>query len=284
VRGRIGRRQARLALTGPGRHLTRYRLTLAYDGTDFEGWQRQKDGEASRTVQGVLEAALARLAGGDRVRVTGAGRTDTGVHALGQVASFDLPRDMEPGALARALNGMLPADVRVLEARPAPADFDARRRAVSKLYRYEMDTGPVRLPQRRRAAGYLSVLLDEERVKAAAALYVGRHDFASTASSGGSAKTTVRTVTRSEARFEDGAGGARTLVYEVEASGFLRKMVRSLVGGLVAVGRGAVTLEGLQAALEARDRRLWPPPADACGLTLVRVEYAGDADPTAVLA
>jgi tRNA pseudouridine38-40 synthase len=253
--------------------MTRYRLTLAYDGTDFEGWQRQRDGETSRTVQGVLEAALARLAGDARVPVTGAGRTDTGVHALGQVASFDLPRDMEPAALARALNGMLPPDVRVLDADEAPPGFDARRGAVSKLYRYEMDTGPVRLPQRRRGAGYVSVRLDEERVRAAAALYLGRHDFASTASSGGSVKTTVRTVTRSDARFLGGAGGARTLVYEVEASGFLRKMVRSLVGGLVAVGRGAVTLEGLQAALEARDRRLWPPPAEACGLTLVRVEY-----------
>ena len=110
-------------------------------------------------------------------------------------------------------------------------------------------------------------------MRAAAALYRGRHDFASTASSGGSVRTTVRTVTRSEARFEDGVGGARTLVYEVEASGFLRKMVRSLVGGLVAVGRGALTVEDLQAALLARDRRQWPPPADACGLTLVRVDY-----------
>jgi tRNA pseudouridine38-40 synthase len=253
--------------------MTRFRLTLAYDGTDFEGWQRQRESASSRTVQGELEGALARLAGGARVRATGAGRTDTGVHALGQVASFDLPRDMEPAALARALNGMLPPDLRVLDAGRAPADFDARRGAVSKLYRYELDTGTVRLPQRRRGAGYLAARLDEERVGEAAALYVGRHDFASTASSGGSVKTTVRTVTRSDARFVDGAAGARTLVYEVEAGGFLRKMVRSLVGGLVAAGRGAMTVEALRAALEARDRRLWPPPAEACGLTLVRVEY-----------
>jgi tRNA pseudouridine38-40 synthase len=253
--------------------LTRYRLTLAYDGTGFQGWQRQREDAASRTVQGELETALARLADGARVSVTGAGRTDTGVHALGQVASFELPRDLEPFALARALNGMLPEDVRVLEAALAEEGFDARRSAVSKLYRYEMDTGPVRLPQRRRWAGYLPLRLDEEGVRAAAGLYRGRHDFASTASSGGSVRTTVRTVTRSEARFEDGVGGARTLVYEVEASGFLRKMVRSLVGGLVAVGRGALTVEALRAALLARDRGQWPPPAEACGLTLVRVEY-----------
>jgi tRNA pseudouridine38-40 synthase len=253
--------------------MNRYRVTLAYDGTDFEGWQMQPEERQARTVQGVLEAALARLAGGARVPVCGAGRTDAGVHALGQVASFDLPREMEPEALARALNGMLPADLRVLAAGRAAAAFDARRGAVSKLYRYLLDTGPVRLPQRRRDAGYLSVRLDEARVREVAALYVGRHDFASTASSGGSARTTVRTVTRSEARFEDGAAGVRTLVYEVEAPGFLRKMVRSLVGGLVAAGRGAATVDDLRRALQARDRRLWPPPADACGLTLVRVEY-----------
>jgi tRNA pseudouridine38-40 synthase len=118
-------------------------------------------------------------------------------------------------------------------------------------------------------------VLDPERTRAAAALYLGRRDFASLASSGGSARTSVRTVTRSEARFE----GA-TLVYEVEADGFLRKMVRSLVGGLVAAGRGTLDLDELRRALEARDRRAWPPPAPACGLFLVRVDYA----PEAVLA
>jgi len=250
-----------------------YRVTLAYDGTDFAGWQVQRADTGSRTVQGVLEAALARLAGDARVPVRGAGRTDAGVHALGQVASFELSRDMEPATLARALNGMLPPDVRVLEAGRAPEGFDARRWALSKLYRYELDAGPVRLPQRRRGAGYVSCRLDEEAVTAAAALYLGRHDFASTASSGGSARTTERTITRSHARFEDGAASVRTLVYEVEAGGFLRKMVRSLVGGLVAAGRGAITMADLQRALLARDRRGWPPPAEACGLTLVRVDY-----------
>jgi tRNA pseudouridine38-40 synthase len=248
-----------------------YRVTLAYDGTDFRGWQAQAAG--ARTIQGVLEQALCRLGGGGRVPVLGAGRTDAGVHALGQVASFDLGRPMSVDDLARALNALLPEDVRVLACAAAPEGFHPRKSAVSKLYRYVLDTGPVRLPQRRRYAGHVPWALDEGRVREAAAAYLGRRDFASLASAGGSVKTTVRTITRSEAAFE-----GRTLVYEVEADGFLRKMVRSLVGGVVAAGRGAWEIEDLRRALERADRSAWPPPAEACGLTLVRVDY-----PAAVL-
>jgi tRNA pseudouridine38-40 synthase len=244
-----------------------YRITLAYDGTDFLGWQRQRTG-GGRTVQGTVEDALSRLAARPRVAVAGASRTDAGVHALGQVASFDLPREMDPVDLQRALNGLLPRAVRVLDAARSSPGFHARRSAVSKLYRYELDCGGVPLPQRRRFAGFVPDRLDRGEVRAAAALYLGRRDFVSLASAGGSVKTTVRTVRRSEASF-DGA----TLVYEVEADGFLRKMVRSMVGGLVAAGRGALTPRDLARALEARDRRAWPAPAPACGLTLVKVDY-----------
>jgi tRNA pseudouridine38-40 synthase len=252
-----------------------YRVTLAYDGTDFLGWQLQRHaalgepvGARGRTVQGTLEAAVSRLGASDRVAVAGAGRTDAGAHALGQVAAFELPRQMEADELRRALNGLLPADVRVLEAAQAPPGFHPRRSAVSKLYRYELDCGGVLLPHRRRFAGFVPWPLDEAAVRQAAALYLGRRDFASLASAGGSVKTTIRTVTRSEAVFL----GA-TLVYEVEADGFLRKMVRSMVGGLIAAGRGVVRPEDLGRALEARDRSAWPAPAPACGLTLVRVTY-----------
>jgi tRNA pseudouridine38-40 synthase len=244
-----------------------YRVMLAYDGTDFQGWQLQRPG-AGRTVQGALEEALGRMARGARVAVSSAGRTDTGVHALGQVAAFDLPRDIPAGELQRALNGLLPADVRVLDAAPAPPGFHPRKSAVSKLYRYELDSGEIQLPQRRRFAGFVPGSLDAAAVRAAAALYVGRHDFASLASAGSHTRTTVRTVVRSEVTFE-GTG----LVYDVEADGFLRKMVRSMVGGLIAVGRGAMHPEDLSRALAAGDRRAWPPPAPACGLTLVRVSY-----------
>lgn len=244
-----------------------YRITLAYDGTDFRGFQAQR-ADRGRTVQGELEAALSRLAGGTPVAVAGAGRTDAGAHALGQVASFQMPRAMDAADLARALNGLLPADVRVLDAAPAPAGFHARRSATGKLYRYVLDTGPLQLPHRRRFAGHVPCALDEERVHAAARLYLGRHDFASLASAGGSVKTTVRSVRRSEAVFAEG-----TLTYEAAADGFLRRMVRSMVGGLIAAGRGTLDLDALRGALEAGQRRAWPPPAPACGLTLVSVEY-----------
>ncbi len=245
--------------------LNAFRIVVAYDGTDFAGWQSQARG---RTVQGTLQEALARLADGAPVRVDGAGRTDAGVHATGQVASFLLPREIAPDALARALNGILPEDVRVLSAARAEPGFHARRSARSKLYRYLLDTGGVQLPTRRRYAGHVPFPLDAAAVAAAARIVVGRQDFAALASSGGSVKTTVRTITRSEAAF-DGA----TLVYEVEADGFLRKMVRSIVGGLVAAGRGAATVDDLRRALAGGERGGWPPPAEARGLTLVRVEY-----------
>lgn len=251
----------------------RFRVTLAYDGTGFQGWQSQRKG--ARTVQGELEAALSRLAGGARVVVEGAGRTDAGVHAAGQVASFELPRDIEPGALRRALNGMLEGDVRVLEAAPAEPGFHARKSATSKLYRYFLDTGEVQGPSRRLYAGHVPVALDEQAVAETAALYRGRQDFASLASSGSSARTSVRQVSRAEVRWEEPAPGTRTLVFETEADGFLRKMVRSMVGGLIAAGRGGATPAELRRALQARDRRAWPPPAEARGLVLVRVFYGG---------
>jgi tRNA pseudouridine38-40 synthase len=256
--------------------VTRFRLTLAYDGTDFEGWQSQARVRPVRTVQGVLESAPSRLVDAVRVPVAAAGRTDAGVHALGQVVSFELPRHFEPELLIRALNGLLPPDVRVLDSAIVPEAFHARRSATSKLYRYAMDTGMVQVPLRRRFVAHLPGPLAEAPMRAVAALYLGRHDFASVASAGGSVRTSVRIVTRSELRFGLTAGesGSPTVVYEVEADGFLRRMVRSLVGGLVAAGRGTVSVEALGRALEARDRGGWPAPAPARGLTLVRVDYA----------
>ena len=247
-----------------------YCVVLAYDGTDFGGWQSQSQHLAPRTVQGVLEEALARLAGESRIAVAGAGRTDAGAHALGQVAAFQLPRAFPADDLRRALErAAARRTCASSRPRPAPRASMPRKDAVSKHYRYLLDTGPVQLPQRRRLAGHVPWTLDPPaRVRRPHRLFRGRHDFASLASSGGSVTTTVRTVTRSAATFD-----GTTLVYDVEADGFLRKMVRSMVGGLVEAGRGARSAEDLRRALEARDRGAWPAPADACGLTLVHVEY-----------
>jgi tRNA pseudouridine38-40 synthase len=251
----------------------RFRLTLAYDGTGFAGWQSQAAGE--RTVQDVVQDALARISGGVGVAIDGAGRTDTGVHAEGQVASFALPRAWEPDELVRAANAVLPPDVRALQAARVGDDFHARRSASGKMYRYLLDTGAQRLPQRRHHAAHVPFTLDADAVRAAAAVFVGRHDFAAVASAGSSVKTTVRTLTRSEVSFlpTPGLPLQTTLVYEVEGDGFLRKMVRSLVGGLVACGRGPLTPNDLRDRLAAGHRAAWPPPADPCGLTLVRVDY-----------
>jgi tRNA pseudouridine38-40 synthase len=262
--------------------MTTYRVTLAYDGTDFAGWQAQL-GAAARTVQGTVEEALSRLSGGGRVAVAGAGRTDTGVHALGQVASFALEAAWDPGDLLRALNALLPADVRVLDATECADDFHARRQAKGKLYRYVLDTGRVQIPTRRRWAGHVPWTLEEPAVKAAAALLVGRHDFASLASAGSSVKSTVRRVTRSEVWREGPPIVGETWIYEVEADGFLRKMVRSMVGALIEAGRGRWTVERLEAALHAHDRRAWPAPAAARGLTLVRVLYDRRPEETGVI-
>jgi tRNA pseudouridine38-40 synthase len=247
-----------------------YRLTLAYDGTDFEGWQLQIRAapRPPRTVQGTLEGALKTFLGGTSIRVAGAGRTDAGVHAEGQVASFPLPREIPPETLVRALNGILPRDVRAVHCDVATPDFHARRSAVSKLYRYVLDTGPIQLPTRRRFAGHVPFRLDETFVHEAARVVVGKRDFRSLAAAGGSVKTTVRTLFRSEARFT-----GETLVYEAEADGFLRRMVLNLVGGLIACGRGVLRPRDLLLALDARDRRAWPKPAEPRGLTLVRVSY-----------
>ena len=216
-----------------------YRIVLAYDGTDFEGWQvqssRRPSGAPARTVQGELESALRRLDGGAPVRVKGAGRTDAGVHALGQVASFELPRAIEPAALQRALNGLLPPDVRVREAAHGAAGLPRPPERASKLYRYELDTGPVQLPTRRRQAGHVPW-----RSTARAWRRRRPSSWAATTSRR-SAPAAARPRPRSaRSRARTRAWEGATLVYEVEADGFLRKMVRSLVGGLIAAGRGAV--------------------------------------------
>jgi tRNA pseudouridine38-40 synthase len=252
---------------GDATALHNQRVTLSYDGYGFAGFQAQ-DKDKGRTIQDEVEQALQRLHGGTFIRIEGSGRTDQGVHALGQVISFRSPRPWPENELARALNSTLPKDIRAMASSPVPPDFHARRSAVSKHYRYLLDVCDTQHAVRRRYAGHTGFKLDRAVVDEAASLFVGRKDFASLRNAGTDVKTTIRTVTRSEVRWEDS-----TLIFDVEADGFLRRMVRSMVGGLVEAGRGAVTIADLQSGLDAKDRGRWPGPAAPEGLYLVAVRY-----------
>lgn len=249
-----------------GRGTRTFRLTLEYDGADFHGWQVQPG--ARRTVQGTLEHALARVVH-ERARVVGAGRTDAGVHAEGQVASVRLATRLAPDALRRALDGVLPEDVTVRALSVERDDFHARHDATAKRYRYRLWNAPVRSPLRRRRALCLQRPLDLAAMRAAAAELVGTHDFASFQAAGSSVRSTTRTLHRLDVEGEAGAG--IDLVFE--GSGFLRHMVRNVVGTLLQVANGRRDPAGMPALLAARDRRQAGPTAPAHPLTLVEVRY-----------
>lgn len=268
--------QARLAtesLKTDAKHCFPQAVTLSYDGSEFAGFQAQ-DSTRFRTVQVEVERALAALHDGETLRISGAGRTDQGVHALGQVVSFAATRNWEDGELARALNSVLPRDIRAVGSHAVPETFHARRSATSKRYRYVLDIGPFQHPTRRRYAGWTPFDLDAVSVEAAARIFLGTRDFASLQNAGSDVKTTVRTITLSDVAWTQDPAAARVLIYTIEADGFLRRMVRAIVGGLIAAGRGARSVDDLKRGLDACDRRAWPaPPADPSGLYLERADY-----------
>src|SRR5262245_8915816 len=246
--------------------MPRFRITIAYDGTDYVGWQRQAAGVS---IQGLLEDALAEIEEGP-VTVTGAGRTDAGVHALGQVAAFSLTRPIATGALVRALNVRLPDAVRALAAQEAPADFHPQYAARSKTYRYHIWNGDVVSPFEYRYVWHVPGALDLAAMGAAARMIEGRHDFAAFQSVGRDPAHTERTVfsslvQRSEDRDE--------IAYEITGDGFLRHMVRAIVGSLVEIGRGGRPPEWIREVIASRDRSLAGRTAPSAGLCLVRVEY-----------
>lgn len=244
--------------------MRRIRLTLAYDGGAYAGWQVQP-GQA--TVQGALEAVLTRMAGGP-VRVTGSGRTDAGVHALAQVAHFDTALPHADEVWPRALNAQLPWDVAVLGAREVAEAFHARHTAIAKRYRYRVLNRPVRCPFRRAHTWFVPTELDVDAMAGAARGLLGSHDFSAFRASGCGAKSPVRRLDRVDVRrVED------EVVFDLEGSGFLKQMARNVVGTLLEVGRGRHPPHWPEEVLAARDRTLAGETAPARGLTLVRVAY-----------
>ncbi len=241
-----------------------YKMTLAYDGTSYRGWQVQPNDD---TVQGRLEEALGRMAK-EPVRVTGAGRTDSGVHAEAQVAHFTLARPIREDGILKGLNTLLPPDIRVTEVVRAPDGFHARYSAREKTYRYRLYCAPVAHPYRARWTLHVPQPLDGDAMRAAAAIFVGEHDFTTFRAAACSAKTSLRVCTAS--RWID---AAPELVYEVTANGFLHHMVRNMVGTLLEVGRRKMRADEITTLLEARDRNLAGPTAPASGLHLVKVTY-----------
>jgi tRNA pseudouridine38-40 synthase len=238
------------------------RLTLAYDGTEFRGWQRQR---GLRTVQGVLEDALDRVLS-DVPRISAAGRTDAGVHARGQVISFET--DADPERLRRALNGMLAPEVVVTDARTAPAGFDARFSATAREYRYRIDVGDAPDPFTARYVWHRPGEPALAEMRRAASLLVGEHDFASFCRRPPDDRHTVRDLERlSIVRGDD------RLEVAARADAFLHQMVRSLVGTLMAVGERRISASSMPGILEARDRAAAGPIAPPHGLTLERVFY-----------
>ena len=247
-----------------------FKITLAYDGTDYVGWQRQANGVS---IQGLLEDALRSL--DERaVTVTGAGRTDAGVHAHGQVAAFTIARELAPDGLQRALNALLPRAIRVVSAEIAAPAFHPRFGARTKTYRYRIWNGDVMDPFERRHAWHVPGPLDVGAMRAAARLVEGRHDFAAFQATGSDVATTEREIVTSTIESAIRNPQSAMLTYEVIGSGFLRHMVRIIVGSLVEVGRGRQPVEWISAAIASRHRAMAGPTAPPEGLFLVRVEYA----------
>lgn len=250
------------------------KLVLAYDGTDFSGWQIQPNTE---TVQATLATAIGRLTG-ENVLPQGSGRTDAGVHAFGQVASFMTESPIPPENLVKALNDILPSSVRVLNACEMPAEFHARKSALAKTYRYRILRADICPPFLARYVWHYPYPLNEDAMRDAAGTVLGEHDFTSFAAVDPERISTERAV-------DDARNNVRTifsstwqregdeLIYTVRGRGFLHHMVRNLVGTFLLVGRGVLSAEDMVRILQARDRSRAGATAPASGLFLVNVEY-----------
>lgn len=271
--------------------MKRIMLTVAYDGTDYHGWQIQPNGE---TIEGILNRCLSELLG-ETIEVIGASRTDSGVHAMGNVAVFDTDSPIPADKMSYALNRRLPEDIRIQKSEEVPAAFHPRRHASRKTYEYRIYCAPFPMPVKRLYSHFTYVPMDVDLMSQAGAYLVGTHDFKSFCSVETQAETTVRQIDSLEVwesgrentgrnadtaegetagRKADAAeGSTREIIIRVTGRGFLYNMVRIIAGTLMEVGRGHIPPQEVETILAARDRQAAGPTAPACGLTLVRIEY-----------
>jgi tRNA pseudouridine38-40 synthase len=247
-----------------------FKLTIQYDGTEFHGWQMQQD---LRTVQGELTAAL-ELIEGSRVTLHGSGRTDAGVHAEAQVASVHLQLEITPEKLRSAINGNVRDDVRVMKVEVVPAEFHARYSVIGKTYVYRIVNGPVLSPFWRHHALQEARELDLKLMEKAAEYFLGEHEWSAFCAAQSEVENKVRTVTElTISECFDRRAQARLIEITATANGFLRYMVRSIAGTLLAVGRREIDSSSVLNAIETGNRNLAGATAPACGLTLLRVRY-----------
>lgn len=256
------RRRPLAALKLPKRN---FKLVVEYDGSSYHGWQRQ---QGVLTIQEVIELRLEVMLGGP-VHASASGRTDAGVHARGQVVSFASRTRLSPGEIQRGLNSLLPPDIVILAADEVPGSFHARFSAVSKTYAYHILNRPVPSALERGSAWHIRRPIDADPVRQSLEIIKGRRDFSAFMAAGSSVTSTERTLYRAELERPD----EDHLVFSFEADGFLRHMVRNLVGTLVDVGKGRISPDGFSAILESRNRQRAGMTAPAHGLYLVAVHY-----------
>ncbi|WP_373498090.1 tRNA pseudouridine(38-40) synthase TruA [Desulfococcus sp.] len=247
-------------------------MTIEYDGGNYAGWQFQKN---ARTIQGEIESALQTMVGRP-VRLCASGRTDAGVHALGQVAGFRCDTRLSPETFQKGLNSMLDDDIVIHDCREAAGSFHARFDAVGKTYHYYILNRPLPSAIRRRHVWFIRRPLDDAAMQSAADMLTGEHDFSAFEGAGSPREHAIRVIT--SARFERGGGGE--IAFKISANGFLRFMVRNIVGTLVEVGHHRITPSEFQAVLESRDRRRAGATAPPQGLFLMKVWYPGEEDRT----
>lgn len=244
------------------------KLTIAYRGTEFCGWQIQ-DNQPS--IQQALETAFETVTG-ETPRITGSGRTDAGVHALGQVASLQTNSNMECFRLVRALNATTPDDIAILDIEEVSPDFHAIRDALRKRYRYQILHGRIRDPLSRDQCWFVPTILDVGTMREACQRLLGEHDFICFQAAGAATKTTVRTIYEAEFEVVE-SGGFEKLVFQVQGNGFLYNMVRNIVGTLVEIGKGKQNPDWITELIQMGDRNLAGETAPAKGLFLVNVDY-----------